>query len=76
MPQAIHYVEERHRIHGIQRVALLCQECFDGLPADMQQNGTDRHGYRTIVRPYTGEPKECSDCGDDIAPELKPSVSA
>lgn len=76
MAKAIHYVEERHRKHGIQRVNVLCQACFDGLPADMQQSGTDRHGYEMIVRPYSGPDRECSDCGDDLATELKPHGAA
>lgn len=69
MAHGILYIEERHRVHGIQRAHVLCQSCFDELPADMQVSGKDAHGYETIVRPWTGQQTDCTDCTMDVTPD-------
>ena len=49
-------------------VDILCDDCAKTLNTDL----TDREkqvGYRYIIRPYSGPPRECMDCGKPGAGE-------
>lgn len=66
MPQGTIWIEQRSKRGELLRVGIVCPECAQDTPAS--------EGWKQ--RPWTGEPRECSECGDDLAPELKPAKCA